>query len=381
MKEFEVKTKIFFGVNALDRLYDLPYTRLFVIADPFAVDGGLIEHVTHRLDRIKATYTVYTNVVPDPPIEKVAEGVRALLAFEPECILALGGGSALDLSKSIRKFAKSAKEKFQVPLIAIPTTSGTGSEVTSFAVITDKTAGVKYPLASQDMTPEEAILDEELVKSVPPSITADTGMDVLTHAIEAYVSLNNNEFSGALAEKSVEICGQFLLRSYNDNNDSHARRKMHISSCLAGLAFNSASLGLNHGMAHQLGACFHIPHGRANAMLLPHIIEFNSEINQHSKSREKYPPAVRKYCNISRILGLNNFNEITTVRALVSYMQFMLKEMNLPLSISDIAGIDKETYFASIEKMAKSALIDACTATNPRMPTLEDVVTLYENLW
>lgn len=381
MKEFEVKTKVFFGVTALDRLYDIPYTRIFIIADPFTVESDLIHHVTRRLERVHSEYTVYSDVVPDPPIDKVVDGVRKCLDYMPDAIIAIGGGSAIDLSKAVRKFAEKLKDGFRPALIAIPTTSGTGSEVTSFAVITDPVAEIKYPLASPDMTPDEAILDEELVKSVPPTITADTGMDVLTHAIEAYVSVNNNEFSGALAEKSVEIIGQFLLRSYADNNDSHARRKMHIASCLAGLAFNSASLGLNHGMAHQLGAQFHIPHGRANAMLLPYIIEYNSEIDRNSRSRNHYPPCVRKYCNMARILGLSTINEITTVRSLVSWCRFMNNEMHIPLSISAMGSISKEDYFATIPDMAKAALKDACTATNPRAPKPEDVAAIYEKLW
>jgi alcohol dehydrogenase class IV len=295
--------------------------------------------------------------------------------------VAIGGGSAIDLAKGVRKFAAEMNPHMQVPLFAIPTTSGTGSEVTSFAVITDEATHSKYPLSSVDMIPDEAILDEELVKSVPATITADTGMDVMTHAFEAYVSINNNEFSGALAEKSVEICGQFLLRSFSDNNDTHARRKMHIASCLAGLAFNSASLGLAHGMAHQLGAKFHIPHGRANAILLPTIIQYNSNIGKTSRSRSDYHPCVRKYCNVARILGVSNLNEITTVHALVAYLRFMNSEMGIPASIRDLGIVSAADYFAEINDMAAAALADACTATNPRVPTFEDVVELYKKIW
>ena len=381
MKEFEVKTKIFFGEKALDRLSALPYRNIVVIADPFVKSSSLIRLITDRLDASGIKYTVFTDVIPDPPIDKVIEGVAHIMRIKPECIIAVGGGSAIDLSKSVRKFASEIDAGFNPWLIAIPTTSGTGSEVTSFSVITDPKAGVKYPLSEYSMIPDEAILDEELVKSVPATVTADTGMDVMTHAIEAYVSLNNNEFSAALAEKSVEICGQFLLRSYNDNNDSHARRKMHIASCLAGLAFNSASLGLCHGMAHQLGAVFHIPHGRANAMLLPFVIEYNSDINMHSKSRPEYPSCVRKYCNMARILGVSNFNEITTIRALVSYIQFMNKEMNIPLSISSMGGISEGEYMSKIPQMAEAAMRDACTATNPRVPKKEEIENIYNNLW
>ena len=381
MKTFEVKTKINFGERALDRLLDLTTERVLVIADPFVVSSGLIRMVTSRLDKTRVVYEIFDDVIPDPPISKVIGGVRKMAEFAPDCLVAIGGGSAIDLAKGVRKFAAEMEPRFQVPLYAIPTTSGTGSEVTSFAVITDEATHSKYPLSSMDMIPDEAILDEELVRSVPATITADTGMDVMTHAIEAYVSINNNEFSGALAEKSVEICGQFLLRSYADNNDTHARRKMHIASCLAGLAFNSASLGLNHGMAHQLGALFHIPHGRANALLLPHIIEYNSRIDKLSRSSKNYAPCVQKYCNMARILGVNNLNEVTTIRAFVAYIQFMCREMGIPMHVSEFGSISEGEYMAAIEQMAEAALADGCTATNPRVPTKQEVMDIYRAIW
>ena len=279
MNSFDIKTKIYFGDQALDRLAEIPYERILLITDPFMAESSMFSLVTDPLKKGGKQFEVFKDVVPDPPIEKISLGVDKMLAYKPDAIVAVGGGSAIDSSKSIREFALRVNNYGDVGLIAIPTTSGTGSEVTSFAVVTDPKEQVKYPLVSRSLTPDEAILDAELVKSVPPAITADTGMDVFTHALEACVSINRNDFSTALAEKAIEICGVFLLRAYLDGNDSHARQKMHSASCLAGLAFNSASLGLNHGMAHQLGSTFHIPHGRANAMLLPHIIEFNSDIN------------------------------------------------------------------------------------------------------
>ncbi len=380
MNSFDIRTKIYFGDNALDRLEQIPYKRILIITDPFVAKSGLLQMITYRLNDTNKDFDIFSDIVPDPPIEKITIGVKAMLAYNPDAIIAIGGGSAIDSAKAIREFASKASGKADVALIAIPTTSGTGSEVTSFSVVSDPAHDIKYPLVSDSLLPTEAILDAVLVKSVPPTVTADTGMDVLTHAIEAYVSINNNEFSAALAEKAIEICGGFLLRSYLDNNDTHARKKMHVASCLAGLAFNSASLGLNHGMAHQLGAKFHIPHGRANAMLLPHIIEYNADINKHSKSRSEYLPAVRKYVNVAKLLGLNNFNEITTVRALVSWVQFMIKEMNIPISISQI-GIDKNEYFNAIDSMAEKALADACTATNPRTPSKEEVARIFEHLY
>ena len=380
MKEFDIKTKIFFGDNALDRLKKLPYKKVLVVTDPFVAKTGMISFITSRLSEGGIDFELFTDVVPDPPLQKITLGVGKMYEFEPEAIVAIGGGSAIDSAKAIKEVYSKSKNITGIPMIAIPTTSGTGSEVTSFAVVSDTERGVKIPLISDDMTPSEAILDVDLVKSVPANITANTGMDVLTHAIEAYVSVNNNEFSAALAEKAVEICGAFLLRSYLNNNDTHARKKMHVASCLAGLAFNSASLGLNHGIAHAIGAQFHIPHGKANAMLLPHIIEFNSDINKHSKSKKEYLPSVRKYITLARILGLYNFNEITTVRALVSWIQFMNKEMEIESSISQ-CGIDKDEYFAAIDSMADKALADACTRTNPRVPTKEDVVKILKDLY
>ncbi len=381
MKTFEVKTKINFGEHALDRLLDFTNERVLIIADPFVVSSGLIHMVTSRLAKTRVVYEIFDDVIPDPPIGKVIAGVQRMVAFSPDCLVAIGGGSAIDLAKGVRKFASEMDPRMQVPMFAIPTTSGTGSEVTSFAVITDETTHSKYPLSAEDMIPDEAILDEELVRSVPATITADTGMDVMTHAIEAYVSINNNEFSGALAEKSVEICGQFLLRSWADNNDTHARRKMHIASCLAGLAFNSASLGLNHGMAHQLGALFHIPHGRANAILLPHIIEYNSRIDKRSRSSKEYAPCVQKYCNMARILGVNNLNEVTTIRAFVAYIQFMCHEMGIPAHVSEFGSISEGEYMAAVEQMAEGALADGCTATNPRVPTKQEVMDIYRAIW
>ena len=381
MKDFEVKTKIYFGDDALAHLGELKTDRVFIVADPFTVSSGLIEHVLEPLKKNGIDYSIFSKVVADPPVDVVIAGVKDALACKGKYIVAVGGGSAMDTSKAIRKFAGQIDETYHPELICIPTTSGTGSEVTSFAVISDTEHNTKIPLISDDMTPEEAILDEVLVKSVPKSITADTGMDVITHAMESYVSLNNNEFSGALAEKAVEICGQFLLRSYNDNNDTHARRKVHIASCLAGLAFNASSLGLNHGMAHQLGAMFHIPHGRANAILLPYIIEYNSEISVFSKSKADYAPCVRKYCNLARILGVSNLNEVTTIRALVSYIQFLLHEMSIPLHISELNVVGEGDYMSAIGEMADHALEDRCTATNPRRPTRQEIIDIYKEIW
>lgn len=381
MDSFGIKTQIYFGNGSLSRLKEIPYRKVLVITDPFVAQSKMIDLITGPLEEGKIEYEIFHDVVPDAPVDKISNGVKKFLEYKPEAIVAVGGGSAIDSSKAIREFALKIDHYGDVGLIAVPTTSGTGSEVTSFAVVNDTEAKVKYPLVSESLTADEAILDAELVKSVPPAITADTGMDVFTHALEAYVSTAHNEFSSALSEKAIEICGVFLLRAYLDGNDMHARQKMHVASCLAGLAFNSASLGITHSMAHQLGALFHIPHGRANAMLLPHIVEFNANINKHSRSQKEYLPSVKRYANIAHILGLSNYNEVMSVRSLVNWIQFMQKEMNIPLTIQEIGTITPDAYFAAVDKMADAALADACTVTNPRVPTKEDIIKIYTKLW
>ncbi len=381
MKKFDIKTTIYFGEDALARLSQINAKHALIIADPFIVKSGMIDLITARLKQADIAFSVFNDVVPDPPIGKVVQGVKSVLMAEPDCLIAVGGGSAIDSAKAIRSFAGTMKEGYYPRLIAIPTTSGTGSEVTMFSVISDVEHERKIPLVAPELAAEEAILDEILVKSVPPSVTADTGMDVFTHALESYVSLENNEFSAAFAEKAIEIIGMFLLRSYHDNNDTHARRKMHVASCLAGLAFNSANLGLNHAMAHQLGAYFHIPHGRANAVLLPHVISFNSDINRYSKSKAEYLPSVRKYCTVARTLGVQAFNEVNTVNSLVGWVEFMLKEMNIPLRVSEMTSITKEEYFRNVPGMARKAMEDACMVTTPRKPTIEQIEEIYRNLW
>ena len=382
MKHFDIKTHIYFGENSLDRLSEIPYKKALIISDPYVVKSGMVHLITSRLQQANIEWQIFDDVIPDPPIEKISSGVAVVLSSEADVLIAIGGGSAIDSAKAIREVAAHANPSYPRPaLIAIPTTSGTGSEVTSFSVISDPANHRKIPLADDTLLPDEAILDAELVKSVPPTITADTGMDVFTHALESYVSTNNNEFSAALAEKAIEITGSFLLRSYLDSNDKHARQKMHVASCLAGLAFNTASLGINHSMAHQLGAAFHIPHGRANALLLPHVIEYNSEIDKYSRLKTDYPKHVRKYATVARTLGLQNFNIVTTVRALSNWCQFMMKEMDMPLSISETGVCTESEYFAQIPAMAKAALEDKCTATNPKVPTLKDLETIYAQLW
>ena len=384
--EYLVPTKIVFGKETEKEAGRLikefgGHKALIHWGGDYVRDTGLLARVEEGLAAEGIEYVEMDGVVPNPRLSLVKQGVELCKKEGVDFILAIGGGSAIDSSKAIREFALKINNYGKVGLVAIPTTSGTGSEVTSFAVVNDTEAHVKYPLISDSLTADEAILDAELVRSVPPAITADTGMDVLTHAIESYVSINHNEFTSALAEKSIEICGVYLYRAYVDGNDMHARQKMHVASCLAGLSFNAAGLGITHSMAHQLGAIFHIPHGRANAMLLPHIVEYNANINKRSRSQKEYLPAVKRYSNIAHLLGLSNYNEVMSVRSLVNWIQFMQKEMNIPLTIEEMKTITPDAYFAAVDKMADMALADACTAANPRVPKKEDIIKIYTKLW
>lgn len=375
MNNFEIKTRIKFGEGSLKALQELKNKKVLIITDPFMVKSKTIDKITSNL--INTTYQVFEEIVPDPPIEVVVAGIEAFKSTNPDIIIALGGGSAIDAAKSIMDFSKKILKSNEVEFIAIPTTSGTGSEVTSFAVITDSQKKCKYPLVSDDLLPDMAILDPELVKTVPNFITADTGMDVLTHAIEAYVSTNSNDFSDALSEKAIKLVFKYLIKAYKDGNDIEAREKMHNASCLAGMAFNQASLGINHSIAHVLGGKFHIPHGRTNSILLPHVIEYNASIVGYTNTT--YSDTAKKYAQIAELVGLGNGNIRIAVRNLVNEIKKLQKEMNMPtkltqckLSLEDVTNEERE--------IAKLAIKDTCTLTNPKVPTEDDIINILNNI-
>ena len=373
-----MKTKVFYGENALDRILEEKSRCAFVIADPFAVKSGLINQVTERLDRKGIRYKIFDDVVPDPPMDKVIEGVKTALEIHSDCLMAVGGGSAMDYTKAVRMFARRTDPTFDPKFVAIPTTSGTGSEVTEVAVITDTNKNTKNPICSKELIADEAILDAELVKTVPQNVTADTGMDIMTHALEAFVSTGRSDFSDALAERAIKLCFRYLLRSYESKDDMKAKEKIHVASCMAGIAFNSAGLGLNHGMAHQLGARFHIPHGRANSILLPYIIDYNSGAAVSGGSKNS---CAERYCEIAAGLGITGADEASTLRSLMNYFKMLAKEMDMPGSVEETGGIQKEEYFSAIDEMAEAALYDATTQTNPRTPEKEEIVGLFKSIW
>ncbi len=381
MDQFLLKTRVSFGTDSLNRLSTLPYKKVMIITDKFIADGDLINLITGPLKSGGIEYFIFDDVLPDPPIKTIEHGAQVFMEFEPEALIMVGGGSALDTGKGIKQIISSLTANPDFPIIAIPTTSGTGSEVTSFAVISDPDNNRKFSIISENLIPDEAILDPKLVMSVPPSVTADTGMDVFTHALEAYVSVKANAFTDALAEKAASLVSQFLIRSFHNAKDEHARNKMQHASCLAGFAFNVAGLGLNHAMAHQLGAVFHIPHGRANAMLLTRVITFNTGIDQFSSSRDVHNKCVSKYVDMSKCLGLSLATEAMAIRALNFFIEYMLRELHIPKTISEYGKIPVGDYFQNIDKMTEMALKDSCLETNPTPVTYDDIKKIYIDLW
>ena len=285
MQTFSIKPNLYFGSDALGALRALAGQRVLVVTDSFLASSGLMERVRVHLDG--SGVTVFDQVTPDPSVELVARGVQLLREVRPEVLIAFGGGSPMDCAKAIRW---SAGER--IPLWAIPTTAGTGSEMTAYAVLTDTDKGLKYPLVDESLLPEYAVLDPSLLEGVPPAVTADTGMDVLTHAAEAYVSLQTTPFTDALAEKAFVLAYESLPGAHR--GDLERRGAMLYASCMAGMAFNSAGLGVCHGLAHALGGRLHLPHGRLNALLLPHVIRFNAA------NRE----TARRYAKLAKLCGL-----------------------------------------------------------------------------
>ncbi len=381
MQNFKVKTNVCFGEGALNVLSEQK-GNVVIFTDAFMVSSGAAENIKSKLSSADSV-KIFGEIKPDPPIELIAAGLGFLVDAKADCVVALGGGSSIDAAKATILMAKRSGFKDQIKLIAIPTTSGTGSEVTSFAVITDKAKGIKYPLVDDELLPDTAILDPELVVSAPPRITADTGFDVITHALEAYISTAANDYSDALAEKSLQLAFEYLPRAYADGKDIEARDKMHTASCLAGMAFNAVSLGVNHGIAHQLGAKFHIPHGRANAMLLPHVMRYNADLSANFGAKTETKASVR-LARVARMIGLSGGGKLpldtnSLVLALCKHLFYMLKMTGTPLTLAE-AGVSRESYEAVKPAIIEAALKDACTATNPRKMTPEGVEEILSKL-
>lgn len=372
MNKIRFKIEIWSGDNALNALETINQQHIFIVTDPFMVESGKIESITAKLTD-QNELKIFSDIVPDPPINKIISGMTALNEFNATVVIAVGGGSAIDAAKAMKFFAQRVfKKQETITFIAVPTTSGTGSEVTNFSVLTDAEAGVKYPLVTDDILPQVALLDANLVKTAPQNITADTGMDVLTHCLEAYVSINATDFSDAFAEKAFQLVFENIEKVSRNGDDLSARQKMHHASCLAGMAFNLANLGLNHGIAHAAGAKFHIPHGRLNTILLPQIIKYNANLENDLNST-----AAQRYSHLAKLIGLSASNPRIGIRSLTNAICQLRKKLNMPDSFRNY-GLTKETFNHYKNDIAQAALRDGTTKSNPRKPNKEDVLSILD---
>lgn len=408
MQWFKLPSKIYFERDSIEYLHQMPRMhKAIIVTDRSMVDLGFVDKITDQL-KLRAEpvqYQLFCDVEPDPSIQTIRKGVELMRTFAPDTIIALGGGSSMDAAKGMwlfyenpevdfndlkQKFMDIRKRAFRYPqlgkkasLVCVPTTSGTGSEVTPFAVITDKEEHKKYPLADYALTPTIAIIDPTFTLSLPKKIVADTGMDVLTHATEAYVSTMANDFTDGLCIQSIKMVFQYLERSYNNGaEDYEAKEKMHNASCLAGMAFANAFLGMNHSMAHKIGGEFHVPHGRANAILLPFTIRYNGTQPDKLSTWPKYNyyKAAERYAELARMLGLP---AKTTEEGVESYAK-ACGELAMRVGIQmnfQSQGLDEKEYLAALEKLAFLAYEDQCSPVNPRVPLIEDMKQILKDAY
>lgn len=408
MQWFKIPPKIYFERGSIQYLEAMPnISRAFIVTDPVMIKLGYVDKALYYL-RKRSQYChseIFSEVEPDPSVETIMNGVEEMKRFQPDVIIAIGGGSAIDAAKGMwlfyehpdtdfdglrLKFMDIRKRAFYFPnlgkkaqLVAIPTTSGTGSEVTSFSVITDKKNGnTKYPLADYELTPDVAIIDPQFTETMPKSIVADTGMDVLTHAIEAYVSVLASDYTNGLAMKAIELVFKYLRRSYNDPEDKLAREKMHNASCIAGMAFTNAFLGINHSLAHKLGAEYHIPHGRSNAILLPHVIAYNAQRPTKYAIFPKYGKFVadERYAQIARYLGFGGQTKEEQIAALIREVNKLMDDLGMPKTIA-ATGVDEKKFVDGLPTLAERAFDDQCTTANPRYPLVKELVEIYRKAY
>ena len=406
MQWFKVPSKIYFERDSIEYLHQMrDVERVFIVTDRSMVDLGYVARVTDQLvrRRNKVQVQLFCDVEPDPSIQTVKKGLSLMQAFRPDTIIALGGGSPMDAAKGMwlcyeqpdvnfddlkQKFMDIRKRAFRYPelgkkskLVCIPTTSGTGSEVTPFAVITDKEENKKYPLTDYSLTPTVAIVDPALTMQLPASITADTGMDVLTHATEAFVSTLANDFTDGLAMQAVKMVFEYLPRAVaNGKNDPEAREKMHNAATLAGMAFANAFLGINHSLAHKIGGEYHVPHGRANAILMPYVIRYNGTKPEKPGVWPKYNyyKADEKYCELARLIGLKFNTTEEGGEAFAKACADLGKTVGIKMSFKE-QGIDPLKWESTLEKIAYLAYEDQCSPANPRVPMVADMVEILKD--
>ena len=377
MARFTLPRDLYHGAGAIDALKTLQGNRAIVVVGGGSMKRfGFLDKVVQNLQQAGMEVRLFEGVEPDPSVETVLRGAAAMGEFQPDWIVSIGGGSPIDAAKAMWAFYEYPETTFETLCIpfnfptlrtkarfcAIPSTSGTATEVTAFSVITDYAKGIKYPLADFNITPDVAIVDPDLAETMPAKLTAHTGMDALTHAVEAYVSTLHCDYTDPLALHAIQMIGEYLIPSFQ--GDKEARAKMHNAQCLAGMAFSNALLGIVHSMAHKTGAAYsggHIVHGCANAMYLPKVIRFNA----------KEPAAAARYAQIARFLGLDGADDGQLVDALVAYIDGLNRALDIPAGIKDYEGglIDEAEFLRKLPQVAALAVGDACTGSNPRAIT------------
>lgn len=378
MARFTIPRDLYFGEGTVEELKNLKGKRAAIVIGGSAVKkNGALGKVEANLKVAGIKSILIEGVEPDPSVSTVLRGSELMKDFQPDLIIGLGGGSPMDAAKAMWLFYEypeftfeEAAIPFNLPelrkkakFIAIPTTSGTGSEVTSFSVIADDKTGMKYPIADFNLTPDIAIVDTDLVQSMPATLVAHTGMDALTHSLEAYVSTMSNELTDSLAMKSIEMIQDYLVDSFTGNVES--RSKMHLSQCLAGMSFSNAILGIVHSMAHKSSKIFNVPHGCINAIYLPLVIEFNAKV------------AGDKYADVAKRLGLHGSTTEELVIALVNFVKDLNKTMNIPSTLKDF-GVSESLFLENLETISKNSLEDPCTGTNPREVNVEEMKELFK---
>ncbi|TFJ43292.1 bifunctional acetaldehyde-CoA/alcohol dehydrogenase [Carnobacterium divergens] len=397
MQWFRLPSRVYFEKNSVQYLQKMENVeRVFLVCDPGMVQFGYADLVMKELYKRQnnVKIEVFSQVEPNPSSNTVKAGTEAMIAFEPDTIIALGGGSAMDAAKGMwlfyekpeteffgakQKFLDIRKRTYKIPsltktqFVCIPTTSGTGSEVTPFAVITDSETHVKYPLADYALTPDVAIIDSQFVMSVPKSVTADTGMDVLTHAIESYVSVMASDYTRGLSLQAIKLVFENLRDSYNTANEE-AREKMHNASTMAGMAFANAFLGINHSIAHKIGGEYNIPHGRTNAILMPHVIRYNAkDPSKHALfPKYEYFRADEDYADIARFMGFKGNSTAELVESLVQEIIKLGKDLNIDMSLKG-QGVTQATLDTTVDRMAELAFEDQCTTANPKEPLIVEL--------
>ena len=386
MARFTLPRDLYHGKGSLDELKNLKGKKAIVVVGGGSMKRfGFLDKAVNNLKEAGMEVRLFENVEPDPSVETVMKGAAAMREFEPDWIVAMGGGSPIDAAKAMWAFYEYPETSFEdlitpfnfptlrqkAKFCAIPSTSGTATEVTAFSVITDYQKGIKYPLADFNITPDVAIVDPDLAETMPKKLTAHTGMDAMTHAIEAYVSTLHCDYTDPLALHAIKMIHRDLKNSYE--GDMEARDNMHNAQCLAGMAFSNALLGIVHSMAHKTGAAYtggHIVHGCANAMYLPKVIKYNAKNSE----------AAERYAQIARFIGLKGESTGELVDALINELRAMNKSLDIPDGIKDYEGgmINEKEFLEKLPEVAKNAIGDACTGSNPRQPSQEEMEKLLK---